>query len=88
MPINQKMMQSMQAQYGEKEGRRIYFAVETIQRLKEKKAMAKGKKKRRSKKTGHHKVTKGQKRAARSCASHIMAAKKNLDKAIKESHKL
>lgn len=34
MPINQKKMNALIEQYGEKKGRRIYFAMENIERMK------------------------------------------------------
>ena len=37
MPINQKMMKSMQKQYGKKKGKDVYYAVEQKQKKAKKK---------------------------------------------------
>lgn len=37
MPLNKKMMESMQKEYGKRKGKKVAFAVEALQRKKGKK---------------------------------------------------
>lgn len=44
MPINKKMMKSMEKEYGNKEAKSIYYAVEAKQKAKQSKPKSKAKK--------------------------------------------